>query len=203
MTAVEGGGGPAYDRPTASVRPENLPEPESHAVSVRHGRPSLLVSRSFRPITLVNGGVTLVDLDDFDALSQYRWRSIPRGYVTRSELRGGRHFIVLMHRQLLDAQDGEYVDHINRDPRDNRRSNLRLCNMGQNNANSAKQINNTSGFKGVFRNGTAWEARIRVQGRLLYLGRYTKARDAARAYDAAALKHWGEYALLNFPEVTS
>jgi hypothetical protein len=91
------------------------------------------------------------------------------------------------------------LDHINGDRADNRRSNLRLADRTQNNANARRRSDNTSGHKGVSRHGQCnrWQARIRVRGRTIYLGLHKTQEAAAAAYDAAAREHFGEYARLS------
>lgn len=93
------------------------------------------------------------------------------------------------------------VDHINGDTSDNRLSNLRESTKMENSYNRGCPANNTSGFKGVFwhRRRARWGAKIRHQGRRIDLGLFLDKTDAAKAYDAAARKHHGEFARVNFP----
>lgn len=151
-----------------------------------------------REIPLANGrGVVLVDDDDFEFLSRFRWRLHNRGYA----FTGPR--TLFMHRLILGARRGEQVDHVNRDPRDNRRANLRRCDQAQNMANSRHPIGR-NGFRGVLRlprgpNCPRFLARLRVRGRVVRGGVYTTPEAAARAYDELARQHNGEFARLNFP----
>ena len=92
------------------------------------------------------------------------------------------------------------VDHINGNGLDNRRSNLRPASRSQNGANRGAPSNNTSGFKGVTRFRLKWMAKIQVHGRTIHLGLFATPQEAARAYDTAALEHFGEYARPNFPK---
>ena len=107
-----------------------------------------------------------------------------------------------MHRIILNAPKGTMVDHINGNGLDNRKENLRLCTTRENNANQKKNRNNSSGYKGVAKasNCSKWRAYIRVDGVQRHLGNHNTPEEAARAYDAAAKKHFGEYAHLNFPD---
>ena len=91
------------------------------------------------------------------------------------------------------------VDHINGDGLDNRRANLRAATATQNNQNRRPSLSR-SGFKGVTKSSKSngWYARIRVNGKLIHLGCYPDPTSAARAYDAAALEHFGEFAWPNF-----
>ena len=91
------------------------------------------------------------------------------------------------------------TDHANGNGLDNRRSNLRPCNDAQNQANRVP-VHSRSGFRGVTRRQSGrWQATIKRDGRMIYLGLYDTPEAAARAYDAAAVEAWGEYARPNFP----
>jgi hypothetical protein len=156
-------------------------------------------------ITLTRGYVAIADAADFELLDGRNWHALtsPCGMcastnVTRED---GYYDIALMHRALLAAPDEFHVDHINGDRLDNRRSNLRLATNQQNCWNQGLSKRNTSGYKGV-----SWHSRdlifgahIRINGRQKTLGEFADAISAARAYDAAARRHYGEFARLNFP----
>src|SRR5690606_26970907 len=94
-----------------------------------------------------------------------------------------------------------HVDHINRDPSDNRITNLRLASPEQNRSNMPGRAGSASAYKGVsFSHGKKkWMAKIGMRGKQKYLGYFAREEDAARAYDTAAYAYAGEYALLNFP----
>lgn len=93
------------------------------------------------------------------------------------------------------------ADHRNLRRSDNRWDNLRESTRSQNMGNAGVRVTNTSGFKGVWwdRARGKWSAEITVKYKKYSLGRFLSATDAARAYDEAALKHFGEFARLNFP----
>jgi hypothetical protein len=163
-----------------------------------------------KTIPLSRGLYCVVDAADFERLSQWKWHANHPGsnpsrfYALRNRpvRDGGKRGIVSMHRQILDAPAGIEVDHVNGDSLDNRRANLRLATSSQNHANQGKRSKNSSGYKGVSfvaqRNN--WLAQISVDGKQMNLGRFPTRRDAARAYDRAALEHFGEFARLNFPQ---
>lgn len=156
-----------------------------------------------REIPLTQGKTALVDDGDFDLVSRFKWQAAkaPRTwYAHRVEYGGKRKKTESMHRLILDAPLGMLVDHINGNGLDNRRDNLRLATKGQNNYNTRLRRDNATGYKGVKRNCLRWVARIRIDRRLIHLGSFSTKEDAARAYDSAARRHFGEFAKLNFPD---
>lgn len=124
-------------------------------------------------------GVALVDDEDFERVSQYKWH-IDRGYAAMTISGKG---IMYMHRFINNTPKGMSTDHINRNKLDNRRSNLRTCTQRENNTNMKLRGDNTSGHRGVtwHKNDKRWQAQINIQGRLLYLGQYKKLQDAIEA----------------------
>jgi hypothetical protein len=92
---------------------------------------------------------------------------------------------------------GIYVDHINRNGLDCRKENLRIATNSQNNMNRGMFKNNTSGYRGVHRKGNMWRAMIYVSGKQIRLGTFKNIKDAASAYNAAAIQYHGEFASLN------
>lgn len=104
-----------------------------------------------------------------------------------------------MHRVIIGAQPNQLVDHINRNKLDNRCSNLRIVTNSQNVINSSARANNSSGYKGVTwhkKNGK-WQASVMVNYKRHHLGQFTNVVDAARVYNDACRKYFGDFAYLN------
>lgn len=126
----------------------------------------------------------------------------PRGYI-RISIDGKRYYAHqiawLLHHGTIPMQ----LDHINRDKGDNRIENLRICDHAQNQTNNRLREHCSSRYKGVCRYKPLgkWMAYITANGKRIHLGYHVEERDAARAYNRAATKHFGEYAHLN--EVTT
>ena len=151
-------------------------------------------------IALTQGKETIVDDNDYDYLSQFKW-CYHKGYAARNiRLENGKQTTIKMHRIIIDCPQGLLVDHINGDSLDNRRSNLRIVTNQQNNMN--KKHYSRSGFKGVYFNKLAqkWHAQIALNNKVIYLGLFNDLVEAAKAYDKKALELFGEYARLNFIE---
>lgn len=149
------------------------------------------------------GAVIMVDDEDFDLVSAHKWSlngsRYPRSYVWNKEKRHSD--VLYMHRLLTGrhgVSDGLAVDHIDGNPLNNRRSNLRICTYFQNNCNKGKQPTNTSGYKGVYfhKQMKKWQAQIMVKGRNIYLGLFESAEEAHEVYCLAAVMLHGEFANL-------
>lgn len=163
-------------------------------------------------IKLLRGQTALVDDEDLPKVAGYRWRLSKEGYVVASfgSRWHGTFQTISLHRVVMDTPDGMETDHRDTTNRlDNRRSNLRTATKSQNQGNRKKTVAlegkpTSSRFKGVtwYRRGGYWAAagpRAGKDGKVHqgYLGYFKREEDAARAYNEAALKHWGEFALLN------
>ncbi len=151
-----------------------------------------------KEIPLTQGKVAIVDDEDFEWLSQWKWHYHNMGYAVRTTARPNQTHI-LMHREICGLHSSLEFDHINGNGLDNQRSNLRACTHSQNIQNSKVRKDSGSGFKGVFYLSKVhkWEACIRVNGKRKHLGRYLNPEMAACAYDDAAHEFFGEFARTN------
>lgn len=161
-----------------------------------------------KTIALTRGQVALVDDEDFEILSKHKWharpnwdgyRALRNGPNKRSPgaKRGWSAVAVPMHRDVLGDRKGYVVDHINRNPLDNRRENLRWATVRQNCCNR-RHRSSASGFRGVYQQKSgSFYAEIKLGETKSYLGTFPTAIAAARAWDAAAKQNYGEFAVLN------
>lgn len=156
-------------------------------------------------VQLPRGLVAIVDRADADWVGEWNWHcsaARAQAHVLRRTTAGGAKTTIWLHRAVLQAPEDFQVDHINGNPLDNRKANLRACTPQQNSWNG-KQRSTIQPYKGVSIEPAAphlWRARICVDGKLYRLGAFDKAEDAAEAYDAAAVEFFGEFARLNFPD---
>jgi hypothetical protein len=143
-----------------------------------------------KEIILSNGGVALVDDEDYAKLCKYKWRSI-KGKITKYAARAIRvsesdkKGMVLMHMTILGYKEGYEIDHINGDGLDNRKKNLRHVTVRQNAQN--RRVKTSSKYPGVtwHKRDGKWQAAIVIRGRTKFLGYYNNEVDAFSAYKKA------------------
>ncbi len=140
------------------------------------------------PITNYNG-FAIVDAEDYEHISQFKWNRSSSGKgVPRT---GGSSLNI----SNLILQTNKIVDHINRNPLDNRKKNLRLASRSQNNCNTSLYKNNTSGIKGVHfrKDNSKWTAYIQKKGNFIYLGQFDTKEEAIKARNEVTIKYHGRF----------
>lgn len=159
-------------------------------------------------IPLTQHRFAIVDRCDVDKVCQLRWHVRPHesGFyaVSRGAGRPRSAPKIIMHRFVLDADDGVIIDHINHDGLDNRRANLRIATYNQNRANQTinRQASSGSRYLGVRRvESGKWEVCLRWNGERFYVGLFDSEVVAAIARDRKAIELHGEFASLNFPNL--
>lgn len=146
---------------------------------------------------MTKGKVAIVDSEDYEYLSLFKWYAHSQGYAARDTKVNGKRVTLLMHRVIMEAKDGEQVDHRNEDKLYNCRCNLRIADFSQNDCNKSIRKDNKSGYKGVYRKRGKYAAEIRKNKIKYFLGYFDNPEDAARMYNFWALDLHGEFANLN------
>ena len=161
-----------------------------------------------KEIQLTQGKVALVDDSDYDYLNQWKWFAYQdhnSWYARRTENNNGKSITILMHSLLLNTPKGMLPDHKDGNGLNNQRHNLRVCTYSENQHNKRMTPRNkTSKFKGVHwvNRDKRWRAQIHPPNHLndIYLGQFVSEIQAAKVYDDAAKKYFGEFACTNFKE---
>ena len=145
--------------------------------------------------------ILLIDDEDFDKVSKYHWYFTGRyvkGYLLHKKFKGQTR--VAIHRMVLNAKQGQEIDHIDGNILNNQKGNLRFVSHSENMANrKILAKNNKSGYKGVYLHTRAkkWVAKIRKDNVNIYLGIFNDKKEAAKIYNINAKKYFGEFAKLN------
>ena len=136
-------------------------------------------------------GETIIDEEIYYDLMKHSWYLIKGNYVKNTQ-------DILLHRYVMNYNDKDFIDHINNNSLDNRKSNLRIVTPRQNAMNKTSHKNSTSKYIGVRFKNNKWEVNINVNNKLIYLGIFKTEIEAAKVRDIATKKYFGEYGNLNF-----
>lgn len=150
-----------------------------------------------KKVALTQGKFAFVDDEDFELVSQFNWQLSNNRYA-KAKVNGKT---ISMHRLILNPKSPETVDHINSNGLDNRKGNLRVCEVAENNRYRRKTGRKCSSiYKGVtfIKSNSKWKAQINFNGKYKALGRFNTEAEAAKAYDDAAKLLFGEFAKTNF-----
>lgn len=142
------------------------------------------------------GDEILFDKQDINIINLRKWDTA--GRYAKAKIKDKT---VLLHRLIVDPPANKYVDHINGNTYDNRRSNLRICTNSENQSNKHVSYGQSE-YKGVSRSGDRyrkpWRATIKSKGKTISIGVFWTEEEAARAYDAKAKELFGDFAKFNF-----
>jgi len=132
----------------------------------------------------------LVDDDVYEWASKRRWCQGAGYPLIRCSGKNKR-----LHEFLIERTPGKVTDHIDGNPMNNQRSNLRLATYSQNSTNSRRAKDNSSGYKGVswHKQSGKWRATIMKNGKWREIGRFDEVSDAAVAYEKEALKRHKQF----------
>jgi len=159
------------------------------------------------------GKFALVDDEDYEELSKRKWYCDKKGYAYRKGYRKDGRIdngyvtnkcyskkpAIFMHRVIMNAPEDVLIDHEDRNKHNNQKYNLRFCTNTQNIRNGGMRKNNKSGYKGVCFSYklNKWRSTIMVDRKSIHLGLFPTPIEAARTYNEAAIKYFGDFARLN------
>ena len=134
---------------------------------------------------------TIIDEENYYDLIKYPWymsHNYISGLINKNQC--------LLHRYVLNYTGKHYIDHINNNKLDNRKSNLRIVTVEQNSMNRISGKKSSSKYIGVSfnKNTRKWRANIKR----IHLGYFENEIDAAKARDFATKEHFGDFGKLNF-----
>lgn len=139
------------------------------------------------------------DLEDYNKIKGYCWWVNDNGYlISGKSLR--------MHRLIMNVSDkNSFIDHINHNTKDNRKSNLRVATNSQNNMNSKLSNANTTGVTGISwsKLHNKWETHISVNGKKIHLGLFDEFVDAVKTRKDAEEKYFGEFSYDNSIKIST
>ena len=162
-------------------------------------------------IPLTQGKVALVDDEDFEWLSKFKWYAAKarNTYYAKRKVpsdKKGKQKTIFMHRAILRRHYGLFLtdkqetDHRDWNGLNNRKANLRICTTAENLQNQRPQYRSKSKYKGISRpkDMKKWRACIQINGKQIHLGYFDDEIEAAKIYDHKAKELFGEFAHTNF-----
>ena len=159
-----------------------------------------------REIELTQGKVALVDDEDYEWLSQWKWHVRQDNEAFYAIRNYPSKTLLQMHNAIWEyhygpISEGYTVDHVDLRSLNNQKENFRLATPTQQNQNRKILSSNTSGFVGVawHKATNKFQARITVDKKRIWLGLFDDPIEAARVRDRAVIEHYGDFAKLNFP----
>ena len=147
-------------------------------------------------ISLSQNLKALIDEEDYPLVSKYIWHAYKSKNTWGAATHPSRNKSISLHRLIMSCPKGMCVDHINGNGLDNRRENLRICTIAENNRNRVRmQKNNISGFRGVFweKSCKKWRSQISINNKNVHLGIFKNIEDAYNKYCEASKRYYGEF----------
>lgn len=141
---------------------------------------------------------SIIDIDDIEKIKNYKWGLDSKGYVKRNNESSKT---IKLHNYIMgyDCDDNYYYDHIDRNPLNNRKSNLRVCTKQQNTWNRSISSRNTTGTPGLYfkKSRNKWTVTFRINGKSIQIGSFKTKEEAISARKEAELKYYGEFSIYN------
>jgi hypothetical protein len=153
---------------------------------------SITTSGNIAYIELTKGKYAKIDISDVDIIKKYSWQYSSSGYAVHKGETS-----ILMHRYIIGSKNEQEVDHINQDKLDNRRENLRICTHSENLSNRKKFNGSLTKYKGIYRRGDKFCAKIQKNNKVTHLGTFNTEEEAAKAYNIASESIYGKFSSPN------
>jgi len=164
-----------------------------------------------KKIPLTQGKFAIIDDEDFELVSKYKWHYMPGGLSTNNgyavhsifnkkiwkEEKKVRNFHLRMHNLIMNTPLKMTVDHINHNGLDNRKSNLRVCSLKENCQNQPKRKHGTLIYQGITKMGNKFYAQVQKNGKKHWGNGFYTQKEAAIEYNKLAKKIFGKFANLN------
>ena len=150
-------------------------------------------------IKLTQGQVAIIDAEDLEKIADYRWHASwnpsKKAYYATSSITVSykKQKTVSMNRLLMNCPKHLVVDHIDGNPLNNCKSNLRVCTPSQNCANKGAYKTNTTGHKGLVKNKNTYEVYVSINGKSTYVGCSSKYEDAVKIHEEESRRIHGEF----------
>lgn len=140
-----------------------------------------------------------IDLEDVEKVRKYKWCLTKNKDKKDYVITNINDSLIFLHRFLMNATEDTKIDHIDRNPLNNKKINLRYCTIQQNNMNISLSKNNTSGITGICWHSQAdkWRAYIMLNWKQINLGLFDNFEDAVKVRKEAEIKYFGEFAPIN------
>lgn len=158
-----------------------------------------------KEIKLTQGKVVLIDDEDYELVSKYKWCAIKSYcgifYAIANIYKNKKRTTLFMHRLIMGINDRKLdIHHADEDGLNNQKNNLKVMTRSQHHMTKNKRKNCSSKFKGVtwYKQDKKWQAEIQVNGHKKYLGRFDSEEEAAKTYNIVAQKYFDEFVKLNF-----
>lgn len=136
----------------------------------------------------------IIDIDDIERVKQYKWHiKVGNNKHVEGKVNGK---VKQLHRFIMQEENQKIlIDHINRNPLDNRKSNLRRCTKRENCRNQKKHKDNQVGHKNItLKKDGKYHVHIYKDYKQYYIGGYANLEDAIKARDIALEQLHGEFA---------
>lgn len=122
-----------------------------------------------------------IDKEDLEKIKKYRWRVDKNTGYVYSDFLGIK---IYLHRYIMNVhqdKSGLVIDHINRNKKDNRRANLRVCTHAENLRNLSILSNNSTGYRNIYKKGSKYVLLSNYDGKVTYFGTFQTIQDALAA----------------------